>query len=157
MPSKVALVRFEKTPEKAFIDAVKLIGGLGDLNHRERAVTIKVGIFDHRTDTHSTAEIVSSISKAFDKAPQVMVVESDNYRGTGSERLQKWTSIYDGKVTPFNLSEDTETRKVKIADEDIQLSHVLFKPNVFVSTHVLRTFEKGSILKNLLGLIPDRK
>ena len=36
-------------------------------------------------------------------------------------------------------------------------SHILFKPNVFVSTHVLRGFEKGSILKNLLGLIPDAK
>jgi uncharacterized protein (DUF362 family) len=26
-----------------------------------------------------------------------------------------------------------------------------------VSTHILRTFEKGSILKNLFGLIPDKK
>ena len=34
---------------------------------------------------------------------------------------------------------------------------MLFKPNVFVSTHVMRIYEKGSILKNLLGLIPDRK
>ena len=37
------------------------------------------------------------------------------------------------------------------------MSHILFKPNVFVSTHVLRNFERGSILKNLLGLVPDTK
>lgn len=58
---------------------------------------------------------------------------------------------------PFNLSEDTDTKQVKVADEKIGLSHILFKPNVFVSTHVLRVYERGSILKNLLGLIPDRK
>lgn len=58
---------------------------------------------------------------------------------------------------PFNLSEDKETRRVKIADEEINLSHILFKPNVFVSTHVLRSYDRGSVLKNLLGLIPDRK
>jgi uncharacterized protein (DUF362 family) len=37
------------------------------------------------------------------------------------------------------------------------LSHILFKPNVFVSTHVLRVYERGSVLKNLLGLVPDKK
>jgi len=58
---------------------------------------------------------------------------------------------------PFNLSEDTNTTTVKIADEEIGFSHILFKPNVFVSTHVLRGYEVGSIVKNLLGLIPDAK
>jgi hypothetical protein len=34
------------------------------------------------------------------------------------------------------------------------LGSALFKPNVFVSSHVLRTFAKGSILKNLFGCTP---
>jgi len=43
---------------------------------------------------------------------------------------------------------------------------VVFKPNVFVSTHVRRRFEKagiqslmnvGSVLKNLLGLMQERR
>ena len=37
------------------------------------------------------------------------------------------------------------------------LSHMLFKPNVLVDTHILRSFESGSILKNLFGCILDSK
>jgi hypothetical protein len=37
------------------------------------------------------------------------------------------------------------------------LSHILFKPNVLVDTHILRSFESGSILKNLFGCILDTK
>jgi len=37
------------------------------------------------------------------------------------------------------------------------LSHVLFKPNAFVSVHVLRNSEMGTILKNLFGLVPVRE
>ena len=44
-----------------------------------------------------------------------------------------------------------------IAGEEMNLSQVLFKPNVFVSTHVLRSYDKGSVLKNLFGLTPDWK
>ena len=36
-------------------------------------------------------------------------------------------------------------------------SHILFKPNTFVSTHALRRYKKGTILKNLFGLVPDKK
>lgn len=39
----------------------------------------------------------------------------------------------------------------------MELSHILFKPNVFISTHALRKFDKGTILKNLLGLVPEKK
>jgi uncharacterized protein (DUF362 family) len=39
----------------------------------------------------------------------------------------------------------------------MSLSNLLFKPNIFVSVHVLRKSEMGSILKNMLGLIPVRE
>jgi hypothetical protein len=39
----------------------------------------------------------------------------------------------------------------------MNLSHILFKPNVFVDTHILRTFGRGSILKNLFGCPPTPK
>jgi hypothetical protein len=100
---------------------------------------------------------VRAIIKAFNKAPKILIAESDNYQGTGSERLQIWRELFADNVLPFNISEDTETRRFRIGGENLQLSHVLFKPNVFVSTHVLRTFDRGSILKNLFGLVPDRK
>jgi len=39
----------------------------------------------------------------------------------------------------------------------MNLSHILLKPNVLVATHILRSFKRGSILKNLFGCIPTSK
>jgi len=155
--SKVAIVEFNGDVQRSLKQALKLIGNIDDLNTKERSVVIKVGVFNHKAETHSTASVVDAIVNSFNQTPQIFLAESDNYKGTGTERLQIWKKLFTERVVPFNLSEDPNTRKVKIADEEIGFSHILFKPNVFVSTHVLRTFEKGSILKTLLGLIPDRK
>jgi uncharacterized protein (DUF362 family) len=156
MRPKVAIVRFDK--DTISLDrALELIGGIDDLNDARRSVTIKVGIFTTKIKHHSSVDTVKAIIESFNKAPKIFVAESDNYKGTGTERLQVWKELFGGKVTPFNLSQDTDTRPFQIAGENLHLSHILFKPNVFVSTHVLRKFEKGSILKNLFGLVPDRK
>lgn len=157
MASKVAIVEFNGDVQESFKHALDLIGNINDLNTTESPVVIKVGVFNHKTKTHSTVSVVNAIVNSFNRAPKIFLAESDNYKGTGTERLQIWKKLFTERVVPFNLSEDTETRKVKIADEEIGFSHILFKPNVFVSTHVLRGYEKGSILKNLLGLIPDAK
>jgi len=157
MVSKVAAVSLEPGAEQAFKEALKLIGRIDDLNTRERSVAVKVGVFDPKADHHSSVDVVDAITKSFNKAPQIYIAESDNYRGKGSERLQKWKPLFSKRVVPFNLSEDTDTKEVKIVDEKIPMSHILFKPNVLVSTHILRTYEQGSVLKNLLGMIPDRK
>ena len=157
MVSKVAVVEFNGDAQESFRRALDLIGSINDLNTMERPVVIKVGVFDHKAKTHSTVSVVNAIINSFNRAPQIFLAESDNYRGTGSERLQIWKKLFTKRVVPFNLSDDTNTRTVKIADEEIGFSHILFKPNVFVSTHVLRGYEKGSILKNLLGLVPDAK
>jgi len=155
--SKVGIVEFNGDVQRSLKQALKLIGNIDDLNTKERPVVIKVGVFNHKAETHSTVNVVDAIVNGFNHAPQIFLAESDNYKGTGTERLQIWKELFTERVAPFNLSEDPNTRKVKIADEEIGFSHILFEPNVFVSTHVLRTFEKGSILKNLLGLISDRK
>jgi uncharacterized protein (DUF362 family) len=133
------------------------MGGIADLNTTERSVVIKVGVYDHKKKNHPTTDVVSAITKAFNKSPRILVVESDNYKGTGSERLKPWNDIFNERVGPFNLSEDKNTKGVDIADERIPLSHVLFKPNVLISAHIPRNYYRGSILKNLLGLIPDPK
>ncbi|MFX1272698.1 MAG: DUF362 domain-containing protein, partial [Promethearchaeota archaeon] len=44
-----------------------------------------------------------------------------------------------------------------IRDVVIELAELVLKPRVFVNTHVMRNYEKGSILKNLFGLPPTRK
>jgi len=157
MASKVAIVEFNGDVQESFESALELIGNIDDLNTAKKYAVIKVGIFNPKAKAHSTVSVVDAIISSFNRTPKIFLAESDNYRGKGSERLQIWKELFTKRVVPFNLSEDTSTRKVKITDEEIGFSHVLFKPNVFVSTHVLRTFEKGSILKNLLGLIPDPK
>jgi uncharacterized protein (DUF362 family) len=157
MVSKVALVELGGNVQESFNQALKLIGGIDDLNKKDRSVVVKVGVFDPKAGHHSSVAVVDSIVNSFDLAPKIFLAESDNYRGKGSERLQIWKELFSKRVVPFSLSEDTDTRVVKVADEQIGLSHILFKPNVFVSTHVLRVYERGSVLKNLLGLVPDKK
>lgn len=157
MRPKVAIVKFENDAFKPLEKALELIGKISDLNTTKRSVVIKVGVFDHTAENHSSVGVVDAIVKSFNNAPKIYLAESDNYRGKGSERLQVWKELFTDRVVPFNLSDDTENKKVKVADEEMRLSHILFKPNVFVSTHILRTFERGTILKNLFGLVPDVK
>jgi len=155
--SKVAIVELNEDIQNSFRQALKLIGKIDDLNTIKRPVVIKLGVYDHKKEHHTTVGVVNAIISSFTRAPQIFLAESDNYMGKGSERLQIWKSLFTERVVPFNLSDDINTKEVKIADEKISFSHILFKPNVFVSTHALRRYEKGTILKNLLGLIPDRK
>ncbi|MGD2246994.1 MAG: DUF362 domain-containing protein [Candidatus Methanofastidiosia archaeon] len=158
MVSKVAVVDSSENVQKAFKKALRFIGDIDDLNTKERPLVIKVGIFNHKKGHHhTTIDVVDAIIKGFNKTPKVYVVESDNYKGKGLERLQIYKELFKENVIPCNLSEDTKTRDVHITDEIIQFSHLLFDPHVVVSTHVLRKAQIGSILKNLLGVIPDYK
>ena len=157
MQSKVAVVEFGENIQEALEHAIELIGKIDDLNKSERSVVIKVGVFNPRAENHTTPSVAGAIVKSFSKVPKIYLVESDNYRGKGIDRLQLWKKLFSDKIVPFSLSEDTRTVKVKIVEEEIRFSHILFKPNVLVSTHILRGYERGSILKNLFGLIPDSK
>lgn len=150
----------------SFTEAFDLIDGMNGLNTPEREVVVKVGIFNIKTGICTTVNTLSSIINSFDKAPEIQVAESDSFAGPGLERLEIWKECYNDRVVPFNLSDDKDTRAVKVAGESVQLSHILFKPNTFISTHVPRRYEDagdedlmnmGSIIKNLLGLIPDKK
>lgn len=155
MGSKVALIRFENQVQSSFDQALKLIGGIHELNTAQRAVTIKVGVFSPNAGNHTSVRIVDAIARSFDKAPRKLLVESDNYKGKALSRLQVWKDLFSTRLVPFSLSDDPETKKVTVAGEELNFSKVLFKPNVFISTHVLRSYERGSVLKNLLGLVPD--
>jgi uncharacterized protein (DUF362 family) len=157
LTAKVAVVEFDGDNVASLERVFGLIGGIADLNAAERPVVIKVGVFSQKARNHASVSLVDGIINRFDKAPKIFVAESDNYRGTGSERLQIWKELYTERVVPFNLSDDSDTRKAEIADQQMELSHLLFKPNVLVDTHILRSFESGSILKNLFGCILDSK
>jgi len=159
LASQVALVDCNRDIQEAYNQALTLIGGIADLNTAEKSAVIKVGVFKHKGPrlNHPTVRVVSTIANSFTNTPQIYLAESDNYKGTGSERLQIYKDLFTKRVVPFNLSDDTETREVPIAGEKMNLSHILFKPNVLISTHGLRRYDKGTILKNLFGLVPERK
>jgi len=158
LTSKVAIVKFdENTETESLKEALRLIGGIDDLNISNRIVVVKVGVFSHKADNHTSISFVDAIIDSFSKAPKIFLAESDNYQGTGLERLQIWKELFSERVVPVNLSDLEDARNVTLADQKMELSTVLFKPNVLVNTHILRTFERGSILKNLFGCIPIRK
>jgi len=150
----------------AFSQAVNLVNGFNNLNNPDQKVVIKVGIYNPETGICSTVDTVNSIAKAFDKAPKILVAESDSGAGHGLERLKVWNDCYTDRIVPFNLSDDEKTRIVEVAGEKVPFSHILLEPNTFISTHVPRRYEEagledlmnmGFTIKNLLGLILDTK
>jgi uncharacterized protein (DUF362 family) len=155
--SKVAIVESNGDSQESFERALNLIGNIDDLNTARRSVVIKVGVFSHKADNHTSVSVVDEIIRGFNKAPKIFLAESDNYQGKGMERLQIWKELFTDRVVPFNLSDDVDVKETRLADQEMKLSHVLFKPNVFVDTHILRSGERGSILKNLFGCIPTSK
>jgi len=155
MVPKVAIVEFEEDAQATLERALTLVGRIDNLNSKKRPVTIKVGVYDPTAENHTTVNVLRAIISCFNKAPSIFVAESDNYKGEAMVRLQIWRELFTGRVVPFSLSADVDTREVDVAGEKMKLSHIIFKPNVFVSTHVLRGFERGAIMKNLFGLVPD--
>ncbi len=158
MTSKVAIVKFgEITEAKSLRESLRLIGGIDDLNTSENAVVVKVGVFSHKADNHTSISFVKAIIESFNKAPKCFIAESDNYQGTGLERLQIWKELFSERVIPVNLSDLDDAQDVVLAGQKMKLSNLLFKPNILVNTHIMRTFERGSILKNLFGCLPIQK
>jgi len=162
--SKVVAVRFHKDVQSSLDEAIKLVK-IDDLNRKDRPVVVKLGVFSKSSGVHTSVEVINALSNAFNKAPMIYLAESDNYSGPAKKRLQIWSKARSNRVVTFSLSADENVREVKVAGEKLQLSNIVFKPNVFVSTHVPRRIQggpfgdrflnKGSVLKNLLGLVPD--
>ncbi|MHA2407374.1 MAG: DUF362 domain-containing protein [Candidatus Ranarchaeia archaeon] len=154
------------TSKDAFTQAISDIGGIDDLNSSKKEVVIKVGIYNTSTGICTTVKTLQDITSIFNKSKCIRVAETDSGAGPGLQRLKIWEECYSDRVLPSNLSDDENTKTVEVAGEQIAFSHILFEPNTFVSTHVPRRYEKagneslmnlGSIIKNLLGLIPDIK
>lgn len=161
MNSVVAAVNLTKTRKNAVKEACDLIGGIDDIDVPDRELAIKVGVFYPEQGWYSTVETVDGIIKAFDQSPRKYLVETDNYQGTGTERLKVWEKLFSDSVIPINLSDETETVPVNVPNPikkvTIDLAKLVLKPRVFVDTHVMRSYPRGSILKNLFGLPPTRK
>jgi hypothetical protein len=114
LAAKVAVAHLRENAG-SFGEAIKQIGTIEDLNSSDRPVVVKVGVFNHRAQNHTSVEVLKNIIDSFTKAPKVYIVESDNYIGKGLERLQIWKELFNERVVPFNLSEDNDVKKVRVA------------------------------------------
>lgn len=150
----------------SFAEAIHLIGGIDDLNTPKKKAVVKVGIYNVKTGICTTVKTIKAITAAFDTVKQILISESDSGAGLGMDRLQIWKDCYNDRIHPYNLSDDSQTKEVVVANETVPFSHVLLNSNTIVSTHVPRRYQEagledmmnlGSILKNLLGLILDTK
>jgi hypothetical protein len=157
MKTKVAVVKIQGDYPGAFRKAVELTGALEGLNTPDRPATIKIGLFDPRQQHHTSLAVLRPLVEAFDKASHIYLAESDNYCAPALIRLERFGELFTERVSPFSLSDDPQAEPVMIAGEEMTLSPVLFKPHVLISTHVLRTFSRGSIIKNLFGCTPEVK
>ena len=150
----------------SFASAFDLIDDVNELNTSEKRTIIKVGIYNPETGICTTVKTLQSIIDSFDKTPEIRVTESDSGAGSGLKRLEIWNDCYNERVVPFNLSNDKDTKDVKIVDEIVPFPKIFSQPNTFISTHVPRRYEDagledlmnlGFVIKNLLGMIPDVK
>ena len=157
MSSRVAIVNTDKGMDEAFKQALDLIGGLEDLEIESQEVSIKVGIYDARNLNYPSVPVVQATVDSFSRAKKVYLAESANHNGEALDRLQVWKELFSDRVVPFDLSHDCHVREGFVCGERILFSHILFKPKLFVSLHVLREGTAGSVFKNLLGLIPDTR
>ena len=161
MISKVAVVKTDDSCEKAFHRALDLIGGIRDLDVDGGDVTIKIGVYDPQGLNHPSFGVVKAVVDSFRSSGRVLLAESDNYVERANDRLNIWKDVFNEKIVPFNLSKDVDTRTVGVAGEGVELSHILFKPYVRMSLHAFRGMRGvgqtlyGSVMKNLLGVIPD--
>lgn len=155
----MAIVDSSQSVKDSLDNALNLIEDTDYWNSIENPVVVKVGVFNHKGPriNYPTVEVVDAITKIFKGAPSIYLAESDNYKGSGLERLQVWKKLFSERVIPFNLSADKDTKEVEVGGERMALSNIIFKPNFFVSTHALRRYDKGTILKNLFGLVPYKK
>jgi len=157
MVSKVALVKTDRGVSMAYRRALDLIGGIDDLNAEDGEVTIKVGVYDPRNLNYPTVPVVRAVVNSFTRSHRILLAESDNHMGKALERLQVWREVFSDRVVPLDLSHDPDVCEALVCGEKIRFSHVLFKPNILVSLHVLRRGTAGSVFKNLLGLVPDMR
>lgn len=68
MTSKVAIVDLDDGAGALSL-AFQQIGGINELNTCERPVVVKVGVFSHKAENHSSVSVVKAIVDSFDRAP----------------------------------------------------------------------------------------
>jgi uncharacterized protein (DUF362 family) len=154
-------VKFQ-SPEQSLSRAVKLIGGIADLDHPRNQVIIKPGIFDPIRSPRANLTVAKAVVSLFHKTRDISFAESDTHMRTSLQALKAGGYDQITRVGLVNLSDNlTKTRKTRLKIlKDQRFSRILLDRDVLVDFPVMKTESSmGGIsigVKNLFGLIPDK-
>jgi uncharacterized protein (DUF362 family) len=159
--AKVSITRFEN-PERTIISAVRLIGGVADLDRSGFQVIIKPGIFDPGRPLHTDARIAKAVASLFHNTKDISFAESDNPMRTGIEALRITGYNQTSRIGLMDLSSNLSQVKMgrlRLLKEQ-KFSKFLLNADVLLNIPVMKGDPKTGMvsigMKNLFGLIPDK-
>jgi uncharacterized protein (DUF362 family) len=158
---KVSIVRFQ-SPEQSLLRAIKLIGGIDDLDRPRHQVLIKPGIFDPIRSPHANLAVAKAVISLFHKTRDISFAESNNHLRTSLQALKAGGYDQITRVGLVDLSDNlTKIKKTRAKIlRDQKFSRILLDADVLVDFPVMKTESSmGGIsigVKNLFGLIPDK-
>jgi uncharacterized protein (DUF362 family) len=158
---KVSITQF-KNPEQSILRAVKLIGGITDLDQPGKRVILKPGIFDPTAPPITDIRIARAAVALFHSTRDLSFGESDNSVRMGMQALRQAGYDQIGRVGLVDLSNNLANAKrprLRLLKEQ-KFSKILLDADVLVDLPVMKGRPKTSDMsvgvKNLFGLIPDK-
>jgi uncharacterized protein (DUF362 family) len=159
--TKVSITRF-RNPEQSVLRAVKLIGGIVDLDQPGKQVIMKPGIFDPTRPPYTDVRVAKAAAALFHSTKDISFAESDNPVRTGMQALRQVGYGEISRVGLVDLSSNlTQTKKprAKLLKEQ-KFSRILLKVDVLVNLPVMKadpkTVQMSVGVKNIFGLIPEK-
>jgi uncharacterized protein (DUF362 family) len=159
--TKVSITKFEN-PERSILSAVRLIGGVEDLDRSGFQVIIKPCIFDPSHPPYTDARVAGAAASLFHNTKDISFAESDNPMRTGIDALRKTGYNQTSRVGLMDLSSSlaqVKRGRLRLL-KDQKFSKFLLNTDVLVNIPVMKgDLKTGTVsigLKNLFGLIPDR-
>jgi uncharacterized protein (DUF362 family) len=146
---------------RSVAEAVRLIGGISDLDRSGFQVIIKPSIFDPSHPPYTDARVAVAAAALFRKTKDISFAESDNTLRSGVEALR--IAGYDQNNRTGLISLSTSLTQVKRARLRLlrgqKFSKFLIKADTLLNIPVMKGDPKtGTIsvgMKNLYGLVPD--
>jgi uncharacterized protein (DUF362 family) len=159
--TKVSITKFEN-PERSILSAVRLIGGVADLDRSGFQVIIKPGIFDPSRPLHTDARIAKAVASLFHNTKDISFAESDNPMRTAIEALRITGYNQTSRIGLMDLSSNlaqVKMGRLRLLKEQ-KFSKFLLNTDVLLNIPVMKGDPKTGMvsigMKNLFGLIPDK-
>jgi len=158
---KVSITKFEN-PERTILTAVRMIGGVTDLDRPGFQVIIKPGIFDPSRPPYTDIRVAKAAASLFHKTKDISFAESDNPMRTGMEALRRTGYNQISRVGLLDLSSSLSQLKRGRPRllKGQKFSKFLLNTDILLNLPVMKGDPRtGAIsigMKNLFGLIPDK-